>query len=106
VSPDGKTVYVASQDAQEVIPISTSTNKAGKAIKLNDDPLAIAIARREPGSKGLAPRRVPPRASAGGTVNSTDPWLSGSGYAGIEGPRDLGRAKRRGAVGLAFNQII
>jgi DNA-binding beta-propeller fold protein YncE len=44
VSPDGKTVYVASQDAQEVTPISTSTGKAGVAIKLSDDPVALAIA--------------------------------------------------------------
>lgn len=43
IAPDGNTVYAAISSSDVVIPISTATNKAGKAIKVADSPSWIAI---------------------------------------------------------------
>ena len=42
-TPNGKTVYVASQSAGTVTPISTATTTVGKSIKVGKDPFALAI---------------------------------------------------------------
>jgi len=42
-TPNGKTVYVASQSAGTVTPIFTATNTAGKPIKVGKDPFDLAI---------------------------------------------------------------
>ncbi len=43
ITPDGKTAYVANSGSDTVTPISTATNKAGKAITIGKDPAYIAI---------------------------------------------------------------
>ena len=42
-TPNGKTVYAASQSAGTVTPIFTATNTAGKPIKVGKDPFDLAI---------------------------------------------------------------
>lgn len=43
ITPDGKTVYVVNYGNNTVVPVSTATGKAGRAIKVGAYPLFIAI---------------------------------------------------------------
>ena len=43
ITPDGKTAYVAGFFSGTVTPISTATNRKGTAIKVGENPVAIAI---------------------------------------------------------------
>lgn len=43
VTPNGKTACVANQDAGTVTPITTTTNRAGKPIKVGKGPYSIVI---------------------------------------------------------------
>ncbi len=43
ISPDGRTLYVASLGTNTVIPISTKTNKPGKPIKVGPEPGFLAL---------------------------------------------------------------
>jgi len=48
LTPDGKTLYAVcagSPGPQEIVPINTATNTAGKAINTGLQPAAIAISR-------------------------------------------------------------
>jgi hypothetical protein len=50
MTPDGKTLYVVcagypGSAPQDVVPVSTATNEAGRAIYTGLQPLAIAISR-------------------------------------------------------------
>jgi YVTN family beta-propeller protein len=44
ITPDGKTLYVASPDSGTVTPITTATNTPGKPVKTGKNPFALVIA--------------------------------------------------------------
>jgi YVTN family beta-propeller protein len=43
ITPNGRALYVTNGGAGTVTPISTATNKAGRAIRVGISPVAIAI---------------------------------------------------------------
>jgi YVTN family beta-propeller protein len=43
ITPNGRTIYIANGDSNDVTPISTATNKPGRAIKVGEYPTTVLI---------------------------------------------------------------